>query len=384
MASVDLTRSITAPSFITRQIQSCDHSQEDLLGSSYSLPAGNQQLGTEDSAAQTVINIKHALSETLSSNSGQETGGKLSSSVHIGKYSPGESGEGEEEGPFTITFRNVSEAQVTTRSLSLESGQLLEDKEVESVLNRDRGSTSSVVSARSIGVGGRIKKEVADKINQTNNDYFVDSGGGCALVSDSNNQRFVRFTEFNKGRSELSESSDSSVDRGSSLYVECDSDVHSVSDVLSDDLNNSCAKLVIAHITDVESLVSKRSITTSISFEEPKTTHVPYLEKQNSEVIPPSSYHYRELDAYLSNNKSKSQLSKYQSNNNYNNLTLSSESVPRSHERLHEDLITVSRNSGEISSSPITPTGVILPSVVTSKSTATSSKSTMTVTQVFI
>lgn len=98
--------------------------------------------------------------------------------------------------------------------------------------------------------------------------------------------------------------------------VECgDSDRHSASDIqlFEDpfnaggkgtfiDENYSGAKLVVAHITDVERLVQKRSLSSSRSFEEPPAsrglTAKGRLLKQQSEVIPDysyydSDYHYR-------------------------------------------------------------------------------------------
>lgn len=87
---------------------------------------------------------------------------------------------------------------------------------------------------------------------------------------------------------ELSGSSDSS------LVVECgDSDKHSGSDIYFVDENYSenysGAKLVVAHITDVESLVHKRALSSSRSFEEHllnKGTRSSRLQKQQSEVVP--------------------------------------------------------------------------------------------------
>lgn len=98
---------------------------------------------------------------------------------------------------------------------------------------------------------------------------------------------------------ELSGSSDSS------LIVECgDSDKHSGSDIYFVDENYSenysGAKLVVAHITDVESLVHKRALSSSRSFEEhllSKDTRNSRLQKQQSEVIPsvPSYYDQENL-----------------------------------------------------------------------------------------
>ncbi|XP_042204439.1 uncharacterized protein LOC121854115, partial [Homarus americanus] len=245
----DLTRSITAPSFITR-----DPSHDDLLGSVSSLPQGQQR--ESDSGGLTVINIKHALSETFVESRTEDSN---ISSIHIGGEEEGNLEDDIEEGPFTITFKNVSEAQPEySPKVDLEPES--EDHEVLGVLQDD-------------GTPGTFELSSSTPVN----------------LQQQSSLRLVRFAE-SKGRSEHSESSDSSAERSSSLLVECDSDRHSVSDVLSDDLNPPSARLVIAHITDVENVVQRRSLTASKSFDETSRITTPYIERQYSEIIPDSIY----------------------------------------------------------------------------------------------
>lgn len=145
--SSDLTRSITAPSFITKDIRSRDPSQEDLLGSVTSLPQG-QHLENE-SAGRTVINIKHALSDTLAESHHEES--SPVSSVHAGgSEEPPERKlvDDSEEGPFTITFKNVSEAPTHfTSKVGLEAEA--EDHEVLGVLQGEGGITAAPSEGRS-------------------------------------------------------------------------------------------------------------------------------------------------------------------------------------------------------------------------------------------
>ncbi|XP_069994007.1 multiple PDZ domain protein isoform X16 [Penaeus vannamei] len=137
----DLTRSITAPSFITRDLRSRDPSHEDLLGSISSLP---QQPETEVGGL-TVINIKHALSETLAETRAEESN---ISSVHIGGEENKNIEEDSEEGPFTITFKNVSEAHPEYNpKVGLEPEA--EDHEVLGVLQGDGGLTAAPSEGRS-------------------------------------------------------------------------------------------------------------------------------------------------------------------------------------------------------------------------------------------
>ncbi|XP_037793557.1 uncharacterized protein LOC119589053 isoform X2 [Penaeus monodon] len=304
----DLTRSITAPSFITRDLRSRDPSHEDLLGSISSLP---HQPETEVGGL-TVINIKHALSETLADTRAEESN---ISSVHIGGEESKNIEDESEEGPFTITFKNVSEAHPEYNpKVGLEPEA--EDHEVLGVLQGDGVSsgrppggepclytnpecitnihiltgTSEPSVTNQFIVNNRIGNNLAgiESDFQTPDSLELTSGASANLYQQSSS-RLVRFAE-SKGRSEHSESSDSSAERSSSLFVECDSDRHSVSDVLSDDLNTPSAKLVVAHLTDVESVVQKRSIVTSRSFDESPHIQKSYFERQYSEVIPDSSY----------------------------------------------------------------------------------------------
>lgn len=308
--SSDLTRSVTAPSFITRDIRSRDPSHDDLLGSSSSLLQG-QQLETE-AGGLTVINVKHALSETFVESRTEESN---ISSIHIGGEDERKLEDDIEEGPFTITFKNVSEAQPEYSSkVGLEPEA--EDHEVLDVL-QDNG----VSLGRPPGVDpyaytnpesftnlhiltGTNESCVANEFilnnrlgnNLTEVDSAFQTPDALELTNNSSvnlqqqaSLRLVRFAEY-KGRSEHSESSDSSAERSSSLFVECDSDRHSVSDVLSDDLNPPSAKLVVAHITDVENVVQRRSIATSRSFEDTSRITTPYFERQYSEIIPDSVY----------------------------------------------------------------------------------------------
>ncbi|XP_068250447.1 uncharacterized protein [Palaemon carinicauda] len=310
--SGDLTRSITAPSFITKDIRSRDPSQEDLLGSVTSLPQG-QHLENE-SVGQTVINIKHALSDTLAESHHEES----ISSVRIGSEDPERKlVDDSEEGPFTITFKNVSEAPAHfTSKVGLEAEA--EDHEVLGVLQAEGVSSSgrppgggnfSYTNPENITnlhiltgthepcftnqylpnnrVGNNLHG-VEESVNQTQDNLELSSGASSNLQRQSS-LRLVRFAE-SKGKSEHSESSDSSAERSSSLFVECDSDRHSVSDVLSDDLNPPSARLVVAHITDVESVVQRRSIAHSRSFDETSKIITPHFERQYSEIIPDSVY----------------------------------------------------------------------------------------------
>lgn len=305
----DLTRSITAPSFITRDIPSREPSQDDLLGSLSSLPPGQQQGKTE---GLSVINIKHALSETLVESRLED--GNVSS-VHISGEERRDTVDGEEEGPFTITFKNVSAAP---REFSPRIGQEPEgeDHEVVEVLQAEGVSsgrppghdpylystnpqsftnihlltgTPDSLSAREYFVNSNVASDVSGGDYYTADSRDLFSGN----TQHSASLRLVRFAET-KGRSEYSESSDSSAERSSSLFVECDSDRHSVSDVLSDDLNPPSAKLVVAHITDVENIVQRRALATSRSFEEVPRVFTPYIERQYSEIIPDSVYLTRE------------------------------------------------------------------------------------------
>ncbi|XP_037793559.1 uncharacterized protein LOC119589053 isoform X3 [Penaeus monodon] len=137
----DLTRSITAPSFITRDLRSRDPSHEDLLGSISSLP---HQPETEVGGL-TVINIKHALSETLADTRAEESN---ISSVHIGGEESKNIEDESEEGPFTITFKNVSEAHPEYNpKVGLEPEA--EDHEVLGVLQGDGGLTAAPSEGRS-------------------------------------------------------------------------------------------------------------------------------------------------------------------------------------------------------------------------------------------
>nr|XP_045586609.1 multiple PDZ domain protein-like [Procambarus clarkii] len=141
--STDLTRSITAPSFITHDLRSRDHSHEDLLGSVSSLPHG-QPLDS-DAEGLTVINIKHALSETFGESRTEEAN---VSSVHIGGEEERSLEDDSEDRPFTITFKNVSEAQPEYSSkeeLEPES----EDHEVLGVLQDNGGITVAASEGRS-------------------------------------------------------------------------------------------------------------------------------------------------------------------------------------------------------------------------------------------
>lgn len=299
---IDLTRSITAPSFITRDLRSRDPSHDDLIGSVTSLQQGQQTEG------RSVINIKHALSETFVESLTEESN---ISSVHIGGEKDRNLEDGE-EGPFTITFKNVSAAPP---EFSARVGQEpeAEDHEVLGVLQDDgvssgrppggdlytytnpesftnihllTGTTDSCISSEGL-VSGR--RESAERGFPSVDSRELPSGH----LQQQSSLRLVRFAE-SKRRSEYSESSDSSAERSSSLFVECDSDRHSVSDVLSDDLNPPSAKLVVAHITDVENIVQKRSLASSRSFEESPRTGVPCFERQYSEIIPDSVYLTRE------------------------------------------------------------------------------------------
>ncbi|XP_063871689.1 multiple PDZ domain protein-like isoform X14 [Scylla paramamosain] len=138
----DLTRSITAPSFITRDLRSRDPSHDDLIGSSGSLQQGQQ---TETRAeGRSVINIKHALSETFVESLTEESN---ISSVHIGGEKDRNLEDGE-EGPFTITFKNVSAAPA---DFSARVGQEpeAEDHEVLGVLQDDGDVTTSEARSNS-------------------------------------------------------------------------------------------------------------------------------------------------------------------------------------------------------------------------------------------
>ena len=301
----DLTRSITAPSFITRDLRSRDPSQDDLIGSVTSL----QQRDQVDSRAEgrSVINIKHALSETFVESLTEESN---ISSVHIGGEKDRNFEDGD-EGPFTITFKNVSAAPP---EFSTRVGQETEaeDHEVLGVLQDDgvssgrppggdlytytnqesftnihllTGTTDSCISSEEF-VSGR--RESSERDYPTLDNRELPSGH----LQQQSSLRLVRFAE-SKRRSEYSESSDSSAERNSSLFVECDSDRHSVSDVLLDDFNPPSAKLVVAHLTDVENIVQKR-LASSRSFEESPRTTVPCFERQYSEIIPDSVYLSRE------------------------------------------------------------------------------------------
>ncbi|XP_063871679.1 multiple PDZ domain protein-like isoform X4 [Scylla paramamosain] len=302
----DLTRSITAPSFITRDLRSRDPSHDDLIGSSGSLQQGQQ---TETRAeGRSVINIKHALSETFVESLTEESN---ISSVHIGGEKDRNLEDGE-EGPFTITFKNVSAAPA---DFSARVGQEpeAEDHEVLGVLQDDgvssgrppggdlytytnpesftnihllTGTTDSCISSEEF-VSGR--RESSERGFPSVDSRELPSGH----LQQQSSLRLVRFAE-SKRRSEYSESSDSSAERSSSLFVEWDSDRHSVSDVLSDDLNPPSAKLVVAHITDVENIVQRRSLASSRSFEESPRAAVPCFERQYSEIIPDSVYLTRE------------------------------------------------------------------------------------------
>ncbi|KAG7156125.1 InaD-like protein-like, partial [Homarus americanus] len=301
----DLTRSITAPSFITR-----DPSHDDLLGSVSSLPQGQQR--ESDSGGLTVINIKHALSETFVESRTEDSN---ISSIHIGGEEEGNLEDDIEEGPFTITFKNVSEAQPEySPKVDLEPES--EDHEVLGVLQDDgvslgrppgvdpyaytnpesftnlhilTGTNVSCVTNEFL-LSNRVGNNLTgvDGAFQTPGTFELSSSTPVNLQQQSS-LRLVRFAE-SKGRSEHSESSDSSAERSSSLLVECDSDRHSVSDVLSDDLNPPSARLVIAHITDVENVVQRRSLTASKSFDETSRITTPYIERQYSEIIPDSIY----------------------------------------------------------------------------------------------
>ncbi|XP_042870692.1 multiple PDZ domain protein-like isoform X4 [Penaeus japonicus] len=137
----DLTRSITAPSFITRDLRSRDPSHEDLLGSISSLP----QHPETEVGGLTVINIKHALSETLADTRAEESN---ISSVHIGGEENKDIEDDSEEGPFTITFKNVSEAHPEYNpKVGLEPEA--EDHEVLGVLQGDGGLTATPSEGRS-------------------------------------------------------------------------------------------------------------------------------------------------------------------------------------------------------------------------------------------
>ncbi|MPC36923.1 Inactivation-no-after-potential D protein [Portunus trituberculatus] len=138
----DLTRSITAPSFITRDLRSRDPSHDDLIGSAASLQQGQQ---TESRAeGRSVINIKHALSETFVESLTEESN---ISSVHIGGEKDRNLEDGE-EGPFTITFKNVSAAPA---DFSTRVGQEpeAEDHEVLGVLQDDGDVTTSEARSNS-------------------------------------------------------------------------------------------------------------------------------------------------------------------------------------------------------------------------------------------
>ncbi|CAL4059079.1 unnamed protein product, partial [Meganyctiphanes norvegica] len=146
----DLTRSITAPSFITRELRSRDPSHEDLLGSNL-VPTNHIEEGDAPEAL-TVIKIKHALSETSIE---KRTEDNVSSVLISGDNNrqTGFSGnfeDGSEEGPFTITFKNVSEAQseFSTSTEELQAADdrpVADDHEVDGVLHDDsiRSSASS-------------------------------------------------------------------------------------------------------------------------------------------------------------------------------------------------------------------------------------------------
>lgn len=304
----DLTRSITAPSFITRDLRSRDPSHEDLLGSISSLP----QHPETEVGGLTVINIKHALSETLADTRAEESN---ISSVHIGGEENKDIEDDSEEGPFTITFKNVSEAHPEYNpKVGLEPEA--EDHEVLGVLQGDGVSSGrppggepclytnpecitnihilTGTSEPSVTNQFIVNNRIGNNLAGTESDFQIPdslelTSGAPANLYQQSSSRLVRFAE-SKGRSEHSESSDSSAERSSSLFVECDSDRHSVSDVLSDDLNTPSAKLVVAHLTDVESVVQKRSIVTSRSFDEAPHIQKSYFERQYSEIISDSSY----------------------------------------------------------------------------------------------
>lgn len=301
----DLTRSITAPSFITRDLRSRDPSHDDLIGSATSLQQGHQAAETKD--GRSVINIKHALSETYVESLTEESN---ISSVHIGGEDDKALEDGD-EGPFTITFKNVSAAPPEFTARVGQDPAEAEDHEVVGVLQDDgvssgrppggdlytytnqesftnihllTGTTDSCISGEDV-VSGRRESGGERGLDRR------ELPGGS--LQQSSSLRLVRFAE-SKGRSEYSESSDSSAERSSSLFVECDSDRHSVSDVLSDDLNPPSAKLVVAHLTDVEHIVQRRSLATSRSFEESPHSTAPCIERQYSEVIPDAVYLTRE------------------------------------------------------------------------------------------
>lgn len=304
----DLTRSITAPSFITRDLRSRDPSHDDLIGSATSLPQGHQ--ATESKDGRSVINIKHALSETYVESLTEESN---ISSVHIGGEDDRALEDGD-EGPFTITFKNVSAAPPEFTARVGQDPAEAEDHEVVGVLQDDgvssgrppggdlytytnqesftnihllTGTTDSCISGEDVVSGPRESGERG----LASLDRRELPGGSLQQPS---SLRLVRFAE-SKGRSEYSESSDSSAERSSSLFVECDSDRHSVSDVLSDDLNPPSAKLVVAHLTDVEHIVQRRSLAISRSFEDSPHAAAPCIERQYSEITPDAVYQTREL-----------------------------------------------------------------------------------------
>lgn len=107
--STDLTRSSTAPSFVTRQLRSRDTSQEEqtethlpeLQISSSDIhfveARPSSSLSDVSGAAATVVTLKNAISEVLG------TEERPRPSQKSGR-------DDSEEGPFTITFRNVTEA----------------------------------------------------------------------------------------------------------------------------------------------------------------------------------------------------------------------------------------------------------------------------------
>lgn len=139
----DLTRSITAPSFITRDLRSRDPSHDDLIGSATSLPQGHQAAETKD--GRSVINIKHALSETYVESLTEESN---ISSVHIGGEDDRALEDGD-EGPFTITFKNVSAAPPEFTARVGQDPAEAEDHEVVGVLQDDGDLTTSEARSNS-------------------------------------------------------------------------------------------------------------------------------------------------------------------------------------------------------------------------------------------
>lgn len=111
----DLTRSSTAPSFVTKQLRSRDSSREETFEPTIAEPEPPiaatpeatfvegrpaSSLSDVSGAAATVVTLKNAISEVL----GTEDRSRIPQQQ--------KSIEESEEGPFTITFRNVTEAGV--------------------------------------------------------------------------------------------------------------------------------------------------------------------------------------------------------------------------------------------------------------------------------